>query len=113
MGMDERIYTIGLNLIPGIGAVRYAILVSCFGSAKAAWEASPTSLRELNFPKKTFDAFLEVRASTDLEAFLAEMDRKGITILTQKDEGYPRRLKSIDHPPPVLYMLGEVTAKDE
>ena len=113
MGADERIYTIGLNLIPGIGAVRFAQLIAYFGSAQAAWEASPTALRELNFPKKTYDAFLEVRAKIDLKKFLVEMDHKCVTVLTQEDEGYPRRLNSIAHPPPVLYMLGEVIEKDE
>ncbi len=113
MSAEDRNYTIALNLIPGIGAVRFAALVDFFGSPREAWEASPTALRELNFPKKVYDAFLRVRDAVDLEAFLTSTAEKGITILTTSNEGYPHRLKSIDNPPPVIYMLGEVIPPDE
>ncbi|MFN2144693.1 MAG: DNA-processing protein DprA [Anaerolineales bacterium] len=113
MSAEDRIYTIGLNLVPGIGAARSETLVDYFGSPRAAWEASPTEIAALNLPKNVFDAFLKVRAEIDLDAFLAEMVEKRIAILTTADEGYPQRLKSIEYPPPVIYMLGEVLPKDE
>ncbi|MBN2044063.1 MAG: DNA-processing protein DprA [Anaerolineales bacterium] len=113
MNAEDRLYTIALNLIPGVGAVRFAALVDYFGSPLAAWEASPTALRDLNFPKKVYDAFLQVRAELDLVSFFADTEQKGIAILTATDEAYPHRLKSIDNPPPVIYMLGKVVPQDE
>ena len=113
MGADERTYTIGLNLVPGIGAARSAALVEHFGSAEAAWKASPAALAEAGLPKPAYESFLDLRAKVDLQAFLEETAAKGISVLTFEDEGYPRRLKSIAVPPPVLYMLGEVVEKDE
>jgi len=113
MGLDERTYTIGLNLIPGIGAARSAALVERFGSAEAAWKASPAALAEAGLPKPAYESMLDLRARIDLQAFLEETAAKGITVLTIEDQGYPRRLKSIALPPPVLYMLGEIIEKDE
>ncbi len=113
MSAEDRIYTIALNLVPGIGAARSESLVDYFGSPRAAWEASPTEIAALNLPQKVYDAFLRVRAEVDLEAFQTKMIENGIKIVTTADEEYPQRLKSIDNPPAVIYMLGEVIPKDE
>jgi DNA processing protein len=44
---------------------------------------------------------------------MEELEAQDVTLLTWLDEGYPRRLKEIDQPPPVLYVRGELTTKDE
>ena len=113
MNNEERRYTIGLNLVNGIGAARLASLVEYFGSAQAAWEASPAQLREVGLPQPVTSALLEARDTVDIDAFLAQTAEKEISILTPADEAYPRRLRSIDLPPPVLYVRGEVTSQDE
>jgi DNA processing protein len=41
------------------------------------------------------------------------IEQQGITVLTWEDELYPRRLKEIDQPPPVLYTRGELVETDE
>jgi DNA processing protein len=41
------------------------------------------------------------------------MQTQGINILTWEDENYPRRLKDIDQPPPVLYLRGDLAPGDE
>ena len=43
---------------------------------------------------------------------MSRIGAQGIHILTWDDEIYPRRLKEIDQPPPVLYMRGELKAED-
>jgi DNA processing protein len=47
-----------------------------------------------------------------LEKYMSKLEARGIHILTWDDELYPRRLKEIDQPPPVLYMLGTLKAED-
>ncbi len=49
----------------------------------------------------------------DLESVLQRIQSKGISILTWEDETYPRRLKEIDQPPPVLYLRGSLLPADE
>jgi len=39
--VEQKAYWVGLNLVKGIGAVRFKLLTDFFGSAQAAWEAPP------------------------------------------------------------------------
>jgi DNA processing protein len=41
------------------------------------------------------------------------LETKQVTLLTWLDEDYPRRLKEIKQPPPVIYIRGEITPQDE
>jgi DNA processing protein len=111
--MDERLFWIGLNLVYGVGAVRFQGLLDHFGDARTAWEASPAGLREAGLSQKIIDNLLKVRASVDLNALWEDLESKEITLLTWLDEDYPRRLKEIKQPPPVIYVRGEITAQDE
>ncbi len=111
--MDERLFWIALNLVKGIGAVRFQMLVDHFGDARTAWEASPAALRSSGLSKKLVENLVQVRASVDLHSIEEQLEAQQITLLTWLDEGYPRRLKDINQPPPVVYVRGEVTPQDE
>lgn len=111
--MDERLFWVGLNLVKGIGAVRFQMLLDHFGDARTAWEASPAALGSSGLSKKIVKNMLKVRASVDLHTIEEQLEAQQITLLTWLDEGYPRRLKDINQPPPVVYVRGEVTPQDE
>jgi len=111
--MDERLFWVGLNLVKGIGAVRLQKLLDHFGDAQTAWEAPPLALKSVGLEEGIVDSLLEVRASVDLHAIWENMQSQSITLLTWLDEAYPRRLKEISQPPPVLYLRGEITPQDE
>jgi DNA processing protein len=111
--MDERLFWVGLNLVKGIGAVRLQKLLDHFGDAQTAWEAPPFALKSIGLEERIVDSLLEVRASVDLYAIWENMQSQRITLLTWLDEAYPRRLKEINQPPPVLYLRGEITPQDE
>ncbi len=111
--MDERVFWVGLNLVKGIGAVRFETLIAHFGSPQAAWEAPAQQLKSIGLPTQVVDALINIRSSVNLEQIWAEIQEKGINLITLLDETYPVRLKQIDQPPPVLYALGELTPKDE
>jgi DNA processing protein len=111
--MDERLFWLGLNHVKGIGPVRFRALLDHFGDPQAAWEAPPAALRTAGLPEQIVENMLQVRANVDLNGLMAELEAKGVKLLTWMDEGFPRRLKEIDQPPPVLYVRGELTPKDE
>jgi len=111
--VDERVFWVGLNLVKGIGAVRFETLIAHFGSPQAAWEAPAQQLKNIGLPTQVVDALLNIRSSVNLEQIWADIQEKGINLITLLDETYPARLKQIDQPPPVLYALGELTPKDE
>lgn len=111
--MDSRIYWVALNLINGIGAVRFRALVDHFGDPQAVWEAPAAALRTIGLPTKVIDELLEKRKSVDLALIWSQIEANHAALLTWADEEYPRRLKQIDNPPPVLYQRGNLTSVDD
>lgn len=110
---NQKLYWIGLNLVKGIGAVRFRALLNAFGDASEAWHASPQALRDAGLSQKLIENLQQVRSQVSLEKIWETIERQGVTVLTWEDERYPRRLKEIDQPPPVLYMHGELIETDE
>jgi DNA processing protein len=109
--MDKRFW-VGFNLVKGIGAVRLQSLRDYFGDLGVAWQAPLDALRASGLSPKLAERVAQVRASVDLENFMARMAAKNIQTLTWEDECYPKALKEIDQPPPVIYMRGTLTAED-
>ena len=111
--VDSRKYWVGFNLVRGIGAVRLRALLQYFGDIETAWNASPQALQAVGLGNKVVENFLQVRREVDLESVMRRIEAKGITVLIWDDEAYPRRLREIDQPPPVLYLRGSLLPTDE
>lgn len=103
----------GLNLVKGIGAVRFKALIDHFGDAQSAWEASPAALRQAGLTEKITATLVKLRASVELYAIWDELAEKNVRLLTWLDEDYPRRLRDVDQSPPVLYLRGELLPEDD
>ncbi len=110
--MERKAYWVGFNLVRGIGAVRLKGLLDFFGSLEVAWQAPIDGLQAAGLSGKIIENFLSVRRGVDLEKIWEHIKAQGITVLTWEDEAYPRRLKEIDQPPPVLYLRGELLDED-
>jgi len=111
--VDERAYWVAFNRVKGIGAVRVRALLDFFGSLEQAWQASFAALRSAGLPEKVAASVLELRRSLDLERELEKVQQAGVTLLTWQDEAYPRLLREIAQPPPVLYVRGELLDEDD
>ena len=111
--VDPRMYWVGFNMVKGIGAVRFRALLEAFGSAEAAWNASPEALADTGLSHKIVESFQRVRKGVSLEEVAARIQALGVTLLTWDDEAYPRHLKEIDQPPPVLYLRGALKPEDD
>lgn len=110
---DSRKYWIGFNLVKGIGAARLRALLDYFGDVSAAWEASPRSLEEAGLTSRLVESLQQVRASDAPARLWEQIQAQGIQVLTWDDAAYPRRLKEIDQPPPVLYIRGGLLEEDQ
>jgi DNA processing protein len=110
---DPKQYWVGFNLVKGIGAARLQALLDYFGDAAAAWQASPQELKAAGLGTKLVETLLKARSSVSLERVWERIQTQGITVITWEDEEYPRRLKDIDQPPPVLYLRGSLLPQDE
>lgn len=111
--MEQKAYWVGLNLVKGIGAVRFKLLTDFFGSAQAAWEAPPDAWLSVGIPQKAVAQFTQVREQVDLEKVMEKAAENGVKILTWVDADYPRRLKEIDQSPPVLFLKGSINVEDD
>lgn len=100
-------------MVKGIGAVRMRQLLDFFGSAEIAWHAPTEGLISAGLPNKVVESFSLMRDKVDLERVMTTLLSKEITVLTLEDIDYPRRLKEINQPPPVLYVKGSINIEDE
>lgn len=111
--LDPRMYWVGFNMVKGIGSVRFRALLETFGSAEAAWNASPEALLDSGLSSKIVESFQRVRKGVSLEQISERIQSLGVQVLTWDDENYPRHLKEIDQPPPVLYVRGSLSPEDD
>ncbi len=111
--IDPRQYWVGFNLVKGIGAVRFQALLDAFGDAESAWRAKADTLKAAGLSPKVVENLLKIRSQVDLELVWKQMQDRHIQVTTWQDDHYPRRLKEIDQPPPVLYSLGSLIPEDE
>lgn len=111
--LDPRMVWVGLNLVKGIGSVRFKTLLDVFGRPEAAWDASPEAWMDAGFSRKIVESFQKVRQGVSLEQVWDRLQSLGVEVLTWEDGGYPSHLKEIDQPPPVLYVRGCLKPEDE
>lgn len=111
--MDSRGYWVGFNFIKGIGAVRMQRLIDYFGDVERAWFAPADALEAAGLSTKMSARIIKVRSEIELDKYISRIENQGIRILVRDDEDYPRYLKEIPQPPPVLYVRGEIAIEDE
>lgn len=112
--MDSREALVALNLIEGVGPVRVRQLLEHFGEAPAILGASKSQLMQVRgIGDDTAEAIANWEKSVDLAGELKRLADFGCHVLIQSDEAYPASLREIYDPPIVLYVKGELNAKDK
>jgi len=111
--MDSRLYFVGFNKIRGIGSVRLQRLIDCYGSIEEAWNAPAKELFQTGIGSKIITSLIETRQNLDLTSEMQKIHENGIQVVTWDDQDYPRHLKEIDQPPPILFYKGTLDKKDD
>lgn len=113
---NELTYQVLLHATPEVGPITFRRLVDRFGSARAVIEeASVADLASVRGVTREVAGRIAV-ARTNLEWAERTVDHyrhRGARIVRMSDAGYPRALHDLLNPPPLLYMFGEITARDE
>jgi DNA processing protein len=111
--MDERFHWLALNFIPGIGPVTIRALLDRFGDPEHVFRASPRELTGIDGIGPRLAALIK---ETDIQGRVRRelklIQQLNVSIVTLKDESYPNSLKQIYDPPPLLYVRGDLQAKD-
>ena len=103
-----------LALVPQLGGVALKGLLSTFGSAVKAWEATPQALQAVpgisRGMAQAMHRFPRARALRDDQARVAQA---GVRVIVWGDADYPTRLQEIASAPPVLYLRGTLEREDD
>ena len=103
-------YYVSLASAPGIGPAKFKILLKFAKKAREVWDLDVNSLKRI-LGEKTATNFIKYRNSTDPQSYLQQVKDKKIEIIIIEDKNYPKLLKEIADPPPVLYVRGEINPK--
>jgi len=105
-------YFIALASAPGIGPVRFKVLLKHFGTASNVWKAPDRILVKILTPN-LFKEFINYRKSFDVEGYFNSIIKQEIKVLTILDKNYPQNLKEIIDAPPIFYYKGEIKEEDK
>jgi DNA processing protein len=106
--MNDREACIILNLLSGIGAVRFNALCDRFGSPSGIFNASYNSLiKTSGVGESLADKIVHWQKNADLGKELNLIKKAGVEIITICDGNFPYQLKEIPDPPLCLYVRGE------
>lgn len=106
-------YWLALNRVRGIGPARFRLLLERFGSARDAWEATPAGWQAAGLDSRTVAALEKQRRGIEPAAEVERLLKLRVGALRTIDPAYPRLLREIPMPPPVLYVRGSLAPQDE
>lgn len=109
--MGESIRWLVVAEVEGVGRRRLAALMTAAPNPVDAWRLSVTELASLEgWNRQAASALVAARQNPVLwakaEATWRAAERAALRLVTLADADYPRRLRSIPDPPPLLYQAG-------
>lgn len=113
MCRGSKKYWLGINMISVITPQRFHLLLNQFPSVERIWNASRKELESIDGFRDAAEKFCDQRDEEELEQELEKCRRQDLEILTLKDARYPESLRTIDKPPPVLYVKGDYFEEDQ
>jgi len=113
-GTVDKIYLAALQMVSGIGSARIKSLISFFGSAKLAWQASQRDLFLCGCLDETiYNKLLIHREKIDIYKLAGEWEKQGIYICSLHDQEYPTLLRNTYNAPYVLYYRGQLPTHEK
>lgn len=109
---EERQALVALSQVSHIGPVRLGRLRDHFGSLDLAWEAAAGDLRGVLDERACREVLLARERISPAEV-MERIAKSGAEVITVLDDVYPRILREIPGPPPVLYVRGMLPLQDE
>lgn len=110
--MQDIAYWIALNEYAKFGPQSFQRLIDFFPTMEHAFRASANQLTLAGIQKKSAEAFIHFRAQINPKKLYEEAQKNDLHVLTLKDPDYPRLLKNIYDPPPVLFVDGYLPQDD-
>lgn len=111
---EEVFYWLALSLIPGVGSTLMRRLLDRFKTPEAVFHSPAKELSRIEgLGEKVVQEIRKGPLEKVVEKELYLLRGVGGRVVTLNDEEYPKRLKDIYDPPPLLYVRGELKKEDE
>ena len=111
--MTDTEACIALNMVPGMGPVRLRSLLETFQTPQRILGAGSSALRAVHgVGQETADAIASWESHVDLAAEMKRIEEFGAHVITAASPDYPSPLRTINNPPMVLYVWGDVRPAD-
>ncbi|MDZ7798647.1 MAG: DNA-processing protein DprA [Patescibacteria group bacterium] len=104
----EKIYWLFFSLVKDLGPRKIIYLDKFFGSLKNAFASSFSKLKKSKIEEKTINNIIEAKNKINLKQKLEYLKKSKIKYVYLKEKSYPRLLKEIYTPPPVLFYKGNL-----
>lgn len=106
-------YWLWLTTRKGVGLRSVLRVLEYFGTPERVYFAQQEDLELVpEVPPQAIRGFLD-KGMEESDAILGQCDQLGVQIMTIQDSDYPERLRQLDDPPVVLYILGHRFRFDE
>lgn len=106
-------FWLAFNRVKGIGPARFKLLYEAFGDARTAWEATIADWQAAGLDARTALALEQQRGRITPDAEVERLVRLRVGVVRLVDDIYPRLLREVSAPPPVLYVRGVLRAEDD
>jgi DNA processing protein len=112
--LNERWYWLAWQwVLPGQAKVVYE-LVNYFGSAQGAWEAQEKHLSRIpQISGERAARITQRKSKVPLGGLAEKLQKLNMDFCCFNESGYPRQLRSIFDPPPVIFFRGRLLSADE
>lgn len=111
---EESALWLALSRIHGLGRVGFKRLAEHFPQPTLAFEASEDELaRVVGLEKPAIEGILSFAGWEGIEREVSQLSAADIAIVPYTDRRYPSRLRTINDPPPVLYLKGQLEPEDD
>jgi len=108
----ERGYWVAVVESLGLGPKNFFTLYKAFGSAKTIWQVNEQKLRDLKIAKSVIAGLKKRKKQISPSEHLKVLAKMGVRVVCVIDEEYPKLLKEIESPPPVLFVKGKLAVED-
>ncbi|HEY2841695.1 MAG TPA: DNA-processing protein DprA [Pirellulales bacterium] len=109
---EDLVSALRLAMTPGIGPRLTVALLERFGNAAGVLAAAPSELRAVQGVGPKLSQAIGQATAAEVEEQIELCRRERVAILTPQGAGYPRMLREIHDPPPVLFARGKIESRD-
>lgn len=107
--MEDLKYWLAFDKIPDLGPAKFSRIIKYFDDLESAWRANSPDLMSAGLSEMEASNIIIARSEINPEAAEEQLALADIKAVTINNSAYPKNLKEIYSPPPLLYYRGDIS----